>query len=160
MRKRGYRRIAFGSRRKINDRCQGRWLAAFWIFQKNNPDLPALPHFEFEFGENEGDALDQWLEKYQPDAILGERYFMNLLISHGIRFPQDVGFALLDLLPGSKDSEAIAGIDQRFESVGAAAVDLLEGKINRGQRGLPSEPHVMKITGKWIEGSSLPTRDE
>lgn len=157
---RGYRRIGFGVRKRINKRTQERWLAAYLIFQKNHPELPTIPYFEFEFGESAGADFDQWFRTHKPDAILGERYFMQLLGNCGIRTPEDVGFALLDLLPGSPDSKGIAGMDQRFESVGSAAVGMLAGKINRGDRGLASEPHVLKIRGKWIDGTSLPSRDE
>ncbi len=160
IKKQGYERIGFGARKWINDRSEGRWLAAYMIFQRNNPHLPVLPAFEFEIGENEHRGLERWMKKNRPEAILGERYFMQLMGELEIRFPEDVSFALMDLLPGYPDSVNLAGVDQRFESVGAATVDLIAGKINRGERGLSREPHVLKVLGKWVEGPSLPSRNE
>lgn len=160
IKKRGYRRIGFGTRKSISARIADRWLAAYLIFQKNHPHLSDLPYFEFEYGEGEEDKFDRWFDTYRPDAILGERYFMKLMEKRGVRIPWDAAFALMDWLPCFPDSLEKAGIDQRFESVGAAAVDMIAGKINRGERGLSPHPSVLKILGQWVEGASLPSRNE
>ncbi len=152
----GYRRIAFATRSWVNERTQGRWLAAFLLFQTNHPELDRLPFFEFEFDGSEKRRLRDWFATHKPEVILGVGYFYRLLQECGISIPGDVSFAQMDLLPGQPDSAGLAGIDQRFESVGAAAVDLVAGQINRNERGLPEEPHVLKVAGRWVEGASLP----
>ncbi|OUW19175.1 MAG: hypothetical protein CBD18_01265 [Opitutales bacterium TMED158] len=152
----GYRRIAFGSRAWVNERVQGRWLGAYLMFQAMEPRLESLPHFLFEFGEDEKDAFKRWFEANRPEAILGERYLYRLLLDCGLSIPDDVSFALLDLIPGQPDCVDLAGMNQRFESVGAATVDLIAERINRNERGLPEEPHVLKVGGQWIDGPSLP----
>ena len=152
----GYRRIAFASRSWIIERTQGRWLAAYLLFQKMNPELEAIPHFEFERDGTEKQRLEKWLSIHKPDAILGEGHFYKLLLSCGVSIPGDLSLALPDLLPGEPRFADMAGIDQRFESVGSAVVDMVAERINRNERGLPEEPHVLKIAGRWVDGASLP----
>lgn len=152
----GYRRIAFASRSWTIERTQGRWLAAYLLFQKINPDLETIPHFEFEYGGSEESRLKAWLERHNPEVILGEDHLYKLLLKCEVSVPRDVSLALLDLLPGQPDFDGIAGNDQRFESVGSAVVDMIAERINRNERGLPNEPHVLKIGGRWIDGPSLP----
>ena len=152
----GYRRIAFGSRAWVNERVQGRWMGAYLQYQSMRPELQALPPFLFEFGDNERTKLVDWFNEHRPEVILGERYLLKLMSDCGISVPEDVHLALMDYIPGEEDCVGMAGIDQRFESVGAATVDLIAERINRNERGLPEEPHVLKVGGRWVDGQSLP----
>ena len=152
----GYRRIAFASRSWSLKRTEGRWLGAYLLFQNMNPDLEAIPHFEFEHDGTEKQRLDKWLSVHEPDVILGEGHFYKLLRSCGVSVPGDLSFAFPDLVLGHPEFEDMAGIDQRFESVGSAVVDMVAERINRNERGLPDEPHFLKIAGRWVDGLSLP----
>lgn len=62
----------------------------------------------------------------------------------------------MDLMRDDLRSSGMAGIDQRFELVGAAAVDLIAERLSGNQRGLPETPKALRIPGRWVEGDSLP----
>ena len=94
--------------------------------------------------------LSLWL--LAISAFVDERPNIILISS------DDVAFALLDWLPDKMGGDAYAGIDQRFESIGAATVDLVAGRLNRNERGLSNEPHVLKVAGQWIDGASFPPK--
>jgi len=48
-----------------------------------------------------------------------------------------------------------AGIDQNHRSIGASAVDLLAGQINRNERGKPEHPKEINIRGKFTDGFTI-----
>ncbi|MDQ8183524.1 LacI family DNA-binding transcriptional regulator [Pelagicoccus sp. SDUM812005] len=152
----GYRRIGCGLCGRINDRTQGRWLAAYLLDREMHGAGKDLPFFEFDETLGEGERLKRWFKQTRPDAIVGDRYFLELALESGLRIPEDVAFALFDWLPGELGGDDYAGIDQRFDLVGAAAVDLVASRINSNERGLPKEPKVLKVLGEWVEGRSMP----
>jgi hypothetical protein len=49
----------------------------------------------------------------------------------------------------------IAGIDQRPESIGSAAIDLLIAQVRRGERGIPGIPVTSMVEGLWVNGPSV-----
>ncbi|WRQ86724.1 LacI family DNA-binding transcriptional regulator [Actomonas aquatica] len=156
IRERGYRRIGFGILQRINERMEGRWKAAFLLDQLEHDELGQMRLFEFDRMQGQKARLRRWLREHLPEVILGERYFLQLLLECGVKIPGDVAFVLLDWLPDDLGGDRFAGIDQRFESVGEATVDLIAGRLNRNERGLPEDPHVKKIEGRWLDGHSLP----
>ena len=48
----------------------------------------------------------------------------------------------------------VSGVDQNSHLVGAVAVDLLVGALQRGQRGVPETPVRMAVGGVWRVGES------
>jgi hypothetical protein len=70
----------------------------------------------------------------------------------GYDIPGDIGFAHVDLLEGS---EPYAGIDQRPAEIGAAAVDIVVGQLNRNELGLPARPRSVTQDGDWVAGPTV-----
>lgn len=93
------------------------------------------------------EELLAWLRAERPDALITEA--------------QDgaaVDAALRQLRPAARplrvtlnwpDPAAAAGVDQRVERIGSAAVEILAGLVTRGERGVPAEPHTTLISGVW-----------
>ncbi len=44
------------------------------------------------------------------------------------------------------------GIDQRPERIDIAAIEVLAGMINRGEKGIPDLPNSTLIDGQWVRG--------
>jgi LacI family transcriptional regulator len=42
-----------------------------------------------------------------------------------------------------------------YDRLGAAAVELLTGQLTRGELGLPADPRVVLVEGRWVEGRTL-----
>jgi len=98
-------------------------------------------------------ALRAWMQKQQPDCIVGHTVpLLGRLAALGVRVPEDVGFASLDVFP-APDQPDCSGIDQTSARVGGAAVDLLTRQIMTGQlKG--KDARLVLIDGVWHEGST------
>ena len=98
-------------------------------------------------------ALEQWLARHKPDAILTVDIELPGMIRElGYRIPQDIAVAGTTVLDISVD----AGIDQCPEEVGRIAVEMLVKQINMSERGEPRDPCRILIESRWQDGHSLP----
>jgi hypothetical protein len=70
----------------------------------------------------------------------------------GIQVPEEIGFAALT---HNKETSDMAGIDQRQEMVGAAAMDLVIGHIYRNEYGMPGAMKTVFIDGVWKNGNTV-----
>ena len=52
------------------------------------------------------------------------------------------------------------GIDELTAEIGATAVDLLTGLIQRGEKGVPAIATTTQLMGRWVRGHSCPRRAE
>lgn len=100
-------------------------------------------------------AFEKWFQRHKPDAILTENPFLlGILKSMGVRVPKDVGLAALTTL----DCPIDAGVYQNPAEIGRVAVLVLQSLINDNDRGIPAINRQILIEGKWVDGSSLPSR--
>ncbi len=151
LRARGYRRIGLVLSQNMHDRVRGRWLGG-WVCAHPDPFnaprplvIPDLKKFRL---------FDRWLAQEKPDAIITSDW--DEVFAHlqrlGLRAPEALG--LVDL-QGSSATVDRAAIDQCSREVGAAAVDIILGQINRHERGAPAIPKTVLIAGRWIEGPTV-----
>ncbi|MDX2082303.1 MAG: LacI family DNA-binding transcriptional regulator [Terrimicrobiaceae bacterium] len=121
-------------------------------------DLPggAIPVFtDIQNGPRAAD----WIERHEIDGVLCIPYpFHHHLQSAGIRIPEDVAFAYLDVHEGEPAFGGCAGVDQLHGLVGAAAVDLVTSQIHRRECGVPACQRVLLTEGKWCPGWSVSER--
>jgi LacI family transcriptional regulator len=163
---RRYRRIGFCTSREEVRRIGHLWLGGClaWHAQglpeeRVNPYIGTPEKSPRQDPETAGarwiacrDAFARWLEKEKPDAVVGnDLSFENWLRELGFRVPGDVAFASLGVRPGDTSR---AGIDQRGEQVGAAAVDIVAGQIWRNEYGLPPVPKTVLIPSVWVDGGT------
>ena len=151
----GYCRIGLALMASQDDRVDRAWSGGFLTEQlRHYPDslipplLPAdAPHPKIE------SAFFDWYERYRPDAIIScGTLFSDFFSNQGFQIPRDAGFAYLNL---SEESQEEAGIFENPLSVGAAAVDLLVGVLQRNEKGIPESPQRTLIEGEWKNGSTL-----
>jgi len=88
---------------------------------------------------------DRWLRSHRPDVIVAD--------STSLKTFQTMDGPLVVLLDRSSD-DTPAGIDQLPGEIGRSAVELLAGKITRGEFGLPEHPQVTMVGGVWCEAES------
>ena len=148
-----YQKIGLVLEESLNLRVNGRWTAAFLQFQlfprarKAPPPLILDSFLPKEFA--------RWFKRYQPDVIISvNRFGLNFVKHFGLRMPQDVDYASLDLdglLPEYPD---VTGIDQNSHLEGAAAMDMLVVSMQRKQRGIPLHPMRIEVEGDWKTGES------
>lgn len=152
----GYRRIGFVIDGDENRRSDRNWLAGYLGAQHLLGGQKLAPLIT-ESHRHHG-VLSEWLEREQPDAIIGVHAdLLAGLKALGRRIPRDVAFASLDVHNfNSRQMQCPAGIDQRQATLGSIAMDQLVGQLYRNEYGLQPTPVYSLIDGRWIEGRSAP----
>ena len=93
-----------------------------------------------------------WFRASRPEAIITCYPEVKAdLETFGRSVPGDVGVAL-DWMP---DDTRFSGIQQEYASVGAAAFDLVESQLRRREFGLPAQPKIVLVRGRWVDGATV-----
>jgi DNA-binding LacI/PurR family transcriptional regulator len=146
----GYRRAGLVMSRTHDARVERHWTSAFLGHQRDVIDAGALV-FDTPV---EVERLLGWFRREKPDVIISDILTVPWHLEHaGFRVPRDFAFVHLNV-PG--DHRELAGIDQRSERVGEAAVKQLVAALHGNEFGLPRLPDTTLVCGEWIEGLSLP----
>ena len=129
-----------------------RWLDGFLACQDRLPKGRRIPLFVGSEEENSFAEFRKWQAKWKPDVLLTlyghEKQWLKKL---GLQVRKDIGLACVIRPPGS----ALAGINDRYDEIGAATVELVASKIAFNQYGIPPYPKLILIEGHWVEGKSL-----
>lgn len=151
--RRGYTRIGLCLHADTSHCVNDLWLAAAMLTRRHNPKSPLKV---FIHDETSLARVPRWVRKERLQALLSDNHdARHILLRAGIATPGDIDYVTLNR---TRDDAEIAGIDQRPEAVGAAAIDLLLGLLQRGERGVPHIPVTSMIDGEWIEGVAAPPR--
>lgn len=152
---RGYRRIGMMMWAKQGTRLV-RFSAGYLYAQLRVDRQQRLPLLVLnEESPQKDQDLRAWLEQEKPDAILTDvRDLRTWLKKLNYRVPQDVGLAALSVLDGDAD----AGIDQNSREIGRAAVQTLISLIHHNERGIPHVPREVLVSGRWVDGKTLPLK--
>jgi len=153
----GYRRPGLVVGRYEEARSGHAYTAAYlgWCEHRLGPRRALPVHFD---DRGEEAPLMGWLEANRPDVVifvhLSEMLprFRAILQKHEIQLPRDVGVAALShLLEGT----GFSGMQQNQELIGAWAIELLAARIASRDFGIPVNPRVEMVEGRWIEGTTL-----
>jgi len=132
-----------------------KWLSGFLQMQDRLPSARCVPLFIHGGDSDALQKFERWFQRCKPDVLLGltgrEKSFLDAL---HIRVPEDVGVACL-VRP---QNSLLAGIDEKNEIIGAAAVELVAAHIARNEFGVPGHPKLTLIDGRWVPGSSVVPR--
>jgi DNA-binding LacI/PurR family transcriptional regulator len=157
----GYQRIGLVMSKNSDRSWGGNYSGGFaWAqeFLKLAPALPPMnrdPQFSPQGIADYKAALDKWMKKYRPDAILN--YLAEVpayLRELGYRIPQDVAVAGTSIC----DIPVDTGIDQHSVAIGRIAAEMLIKQISMNERGEPSDPCRILVESRWQDGKSLPSR--
>ncbi len=155
IREKGYKRIGFVSGQVTKNRMFG---AGFYWTQQYIPQKERLSILALETSsvvEQEA-ALNKWIQKEKPDAILTDfPQLPQLLDELGYRVPEDLGLATTSI----HDTPIDAGIDQNPEEIGRMGFITLVSMMNDYEHGVPDIQHEILVGGKWIDGNMLPPRN-
>ncbi|MFA6287715.1 MAG: LacI family DNA-binding transcriptional regulator [Opitutaceae bacterium] len=156
LRHHGYRRIGFATRLEQSERVASSWLAALLVYQQSIPEAQRVPALLSPVSVHVGMdavAFKKWYRQHKPDAVISNLSNpLDMLKAMGLRVPEDVGYASLDLL--HKDTPW-SGIDQQAAEVGAAAVDQVVTQLQNNEFGLPKYPKTVSLDGLWRDGNTL-----
>src|SRR4051812_46632863 len=145
---RGYRRVGLGVDADQELRVNHAFSAAVIRHNLQGNSVAVPP---FIYGRLDPAMLRAWFRVERPDAIIAtddsfcEQYARLLRLA----IPGPVGFASTNTHAGSP----ISGIDELPQEVGAAALDLLAGMIQHGEKGVPRHAATTELHGIWHEGA-------
>ncbi len=151
----GYKRIGFVGTKGL----KRLFYPGFAWGQHNQDDAEFVPPLFLNKipPEQHAAALKEWIEEHKPDAILEDQIgFYDLLDKTGYRIPDDIAVATQNVLPNPNT----AGIQQNLEEVGRVGMLMLMSLINDHDRGIPQIPRQIQVKGQWVDGASLPPRNQ
>ncbi|MDR1283454.1 MAG: LacI family transcriptional regulator [Opitutaceae bacterium] len=97
--------------------------------------------------------LVRWVKRNRLDVFVAiDRIPLEMLLESGLRVPEDIGFAHLDL---DRSWDDIAGMRTNNHQVGAVAAQLVIEQINRNARGIPEHPRAIFLHGEWFPGPTV-----
>lgn len=151
---RGFKRIALAIAGGDDARVDDAYLSAYLGQEYLRSQRVTIPPY---FGEyttwSKGAAMEQWLRKYKPDAIVTNNFvILSVLRGFGLQAPRDLS-VLCASMPAADPS--LAGFVEDSFHIGEVAVDFLVGMIQHGIRGIPTQPQRIHVEGLWHAGASL-----
>ena len=146
LRRLGYQRIGFLIDTMLNERMNQAWRAAFLT---NHP-LPLAEAAKLLWVHDKATKAGQrsWLERARPEVVLSAVASPDLLPSP---LPKGMPFASLNC---SREMPDVLGVDQCTAALGVAAVETVAAQYWRNERGIPTEPRLVLVEGKWRTGTS------
>jgi LacI family transcriptional regulator len=153
LRKRGYRRIGLVLHEAMDRQVNRLWTAGYLAFHQLLPAREKAGCLYFPENAFEAPTLVRWVKEKKPDAVISMHAELIewMKVIPGPR-------PLLVSLDHNRRWGNCPGIDQKPQSIGAAAVDLLARQLQWNESGVPAEPLTILIDGKWRESpGTLPT---
>lgn len=155
MREKGYRRIGF-----VTGQDSFPWAlfeGGYLLSQAHVEPNVRLPLLTLKNSSTEKNlkTLVAWIKKHKPDAILSNVAALRGMLSRaGFRVPEDVALAAESVLDGNAD----AGIYQNPEEIGRVAFLVVMSLINDNANGIPPIFRQVLVSGRWVDGITLPSR--
>jgi LacI family transcriptional regulator len=150
----GYKRIGLFIEDHKDERLIHKWSGAFRSFQENKGGIGEVPILKIETITKP--EFTAWFSTHKPDLIIGHVDRTLLWLKQaGLSAPRDFGFFNLNW---NERTRPCAGLDLRAELHGIVAVETLAAQIQRNERGLPSDPRTVMVSGRWVDGPTLRDR--
>ena len=98
--------------------------------------------------EHEPAALHKWIQRWQPQGIIGcVEYIHGWLSNYKNILSHRIDFTCLEKL--NLKQQDIEGIDLRPQLMGKITIDQLDRAIRANERGLPKIRHTIHIESTW-----------
>ena len=150
----GFCSPAFYYEQEIDDRVDGTWEAGF----RHGMEMAGLPVARalHPLRKVDPDAIVARLKKENPDVLLVNhslwRELAPRVATAGLRVPEKLSVAVMTVPDADKD---LGGITENARLMGAMAIDLLSGLLQRGDYGLPRRPFRMLLEGEYTAGRTI-----
>ena len=153
MKVRGYSRIGLAFTSNQDGKTDRNYLAGYLVGHYEQEGLSFVPPLVSFANWPEPRVFRQWYRRHRPDAIIaGHATFLEFVRQIGLRVPEDVGLACLQLV--TRDGE-MSGMCENLEDAGRVAVDQVVSMIMHGEKGVPKTSLHIGIEGEWVEGRTL-----
>ena len=158
LRKLGYRRIGLATAREDQMRLAESFGMGVLIEQASLPEEECVPPLIFGLAEVPmlPRLLKDWVSQHKVDVIISNwNELLDIFATSGIRLPEDIAFASLDVAPSLPH---LAGVIQNHRLVGQRAMEQLAIMTDTYHRGVPEAQTITYIPGFWQDGSTAPRR--
>lgn len=158
LRKLGYRRIGLATAREDQTRLAESFGMGILIEQDSLPEAECVPPLIFSLAEVPmlPRLIPEWMRAHQVDAIISNwNELFDTFATAGIRLPEDIAFASLDIPPSMPH---VAGVVQNHRLVGQRAMEQLAIMTDAYQRGVPQAQTITYIPGYWQDGVTAPQK--
>jgi LacI family transcriptional regulator len=128
------------------------------IEQDSLPEAECVPPLIFGLAEAPmlPRLIPEWMRANQVDAIISNwNELFDTFATAGIRLPDDIAFASLDIPPSMPH---VAGVVQNHRLVGQRAMEQLAIMTEAYQRGVPQAQTITYIPGYWQDGVTAPQK--
>lgn len=151
----GYKRPGLVLDGVIDELVEGRFTAGFLTGQTRL--LPVTqrtrPFHEVEAARADRTVFARWFAETRPDVIFTLYHEVKRWVQEmGLMVPRDVGVIQYEW---RADHCTWAGMDQRNDLVGAAALDMLVSLVHHNERGIPEHPRATLIGSQWVDGATV-----
>lgn len=150
----GCRRPALVLDAVIDELTEGRFTAGFLTAQSRmaREDLATRPFYDVAAARRDRGIFREWLEANNPDVIFSLYHEVRgWLAELGKRVPRDIQLIQYEWRDDHSDW---AGMDQRNDLVGAAALEMVVAMIQHGEHGIPENPKATMIGAVWRSGAT------
>jgi DNA-binding LacI/PurR family transcriptional regulator len=149
----GYRRIGLAMTYSEGGTGHKLFTSSFLYYQSKIAEADRVPILQGP--KIEAEKLEAWYREHQPEVVISSGQVYRTLLKIGLRIPQDVCFASIDLSEAPRDA---AGADHRHHLVGREALKLVLTQLNLNLTGVPPDPKVVLVDSHRREGFSLVPR--
>jgi hypothetical protein len=114
---------------------------------------PIPPFTSIEPARRDPNLFRKWVDQYRPDVLFTLYHeTAKWLTSIGLSAPTDIGLIQYEW---RQDHSDWAGMNQRNDLVGEAAVDLVVSMIHNGLNGVPTQPVATLVPSQWVAGRTV-----
>lgn len=150
----GYSRPGLALDESDDVRVFHNWLAGYLAYAHLHREKKIPPPFITKDWNKRTFAT--WFKRHRPDAVLTlKEDVLPWIKACGVSVPEEAGLAILNWEPESGET---SGIDQNSIEVGAAAIDVTVAQIHTNECGVPAQPKITLIEGRWRDGLTLRAR--
>jgi len=164
----GYRRIGFADHEKTSERTDHNFLGGYLVQQRHFKASEQMAPFLFKAAESktfefsaqvEGrikQQLARWIERGRPEVVL--YHFPpigNWIRELGYKVPEQIGLAHFNAHPSTLNNSGMILLN---DHLGAMAVEVLSGLLQRAEFGIPDIPIRHLVPYQWNEGTCLRRR--
>jgi LacI family transcriptional regulator len=158
LRRLGYRRIGLATAREDETRLQESFGMGVLLEQSALPEAEIVPPLFFSTADVSRlhEVIPSWIREHRVDAVISNwNELLDTFATAGLRLPQDVAFASLDVPPHLPH---LGGVVQNHRLVGQRAMEQLAIMTQAYQRGVPQAQTVTFIPGYWQDGATTPPK--
>lgn len=146
----GYSRVSLaisaGQDRDLDENYSSAFLSAqSWL-----PESSRVPLFRPDDEDWNRESFVKWLSEAKPDAVAGLACEDILDWTAGYNKLNGTSIMPVALAHNAKWG-GVPGVDQRSLRVGATALEIVVQQINMGFSGIPEEPWLLLLEGKWVD---------